>query len=75
MLWKKCGDYAFSIRLSVCDIISATNPFGGFSLNSVWELFIKNVPSKHEFRESRSSDSCAVHRDVIEYLAVFSIFI
>lgn len=52
-----------------------TNLFGGFSSNSEWELFIKNFPSKHEFGESRSSDSCAIHRDANEFLAVLSTFI
>lgn len=64
-----------SVCLFVCDIISAINPFGRFSLNSVWWLFIKNFPSKHEFRESRSNDSCVIHRDVNEFLAVLCIFI
>ena len=61
--------------LSVCNIISATNPLGGFSSNSVWELFIKNFRSKREFRESRSGDGCAIHRDENEFLAVLSVFI
>jgi hypothetical protein len=72
-----CGE---SVHLSVCpsvsDLISATEYFLGFSLNSVQMFFTKEkLQTNGEFRENRRLKLHCLLTGVNEFMPVFSVFI
>jgi len=64
-----------SVYLSICYIVSETEPFIEFSLNPIGEFFIKYLLNKCNYCKIGVSDTPILFTDANDFVSIHSVFI